>query len=475
MNRFLGGLLSLFLISTPCLGFEYRPAITQGGLSGTVGVSNGGTGLSTITGYVKGTGTAALSTSPTIPTADLSGVISVSNGGTGANLSATGGTSQVLQQTSVGGTVSVGQLAASNLSNGTTGSGAVVLATSPTLVTPVLGTPSSGTLTSCTGLPLTTGVTGVLSVTNGGTGATTSAAARTSLGAAGSGSNSDITSLTSLTGVSVNGTVTANSVGVNGLTASRAIVSDSSKNLSSSTVTSTELGYVSGVTSALQTQLNNKAASGANSDITSLTGLSSITSTVTCNKGVAFSFSTLTDAATVAIDLSQSCNFNLTLGGNRTLGVPTNIVPGQSGVITVRQDITGSRTLAYAWPYVFVGGAAPTLSTGKLVMDQLNYIVNGYNTGTVTMTIATPCVVTWTGHGLTSGQRVQFTTTGALPTGISASTTYWVTVIDANTFNLSTSLANAQSATFVATSGTQSGVHTAVNTSITLTLNNAIN
>ena len=42
-----------------------------------------------------------------------------------------------------------------------TGSGAVVLATSPTLVTPALGTPSSGTLTSCTGLPISTGVSGL--------------------------------------------------------------------------------------------------------------------------------------------------------------------------------------------------------------------------------------------------------------------------------------------------------------------------
>lgn len=43
----------------------------------------------------------------------------------------------------------------------TTGSGAVVLATSPTLVTPALGTPASGTLTSCTGLPISTGVSGL--------------------------------------------------------------------------------------------------------------------------------------------------------------------------------------------------------------------------------------------------------------------------------------------------------------------------
>lgn len=87
----------------------------------------------------------------------------------------------------------------------------------------------------------------------------------------------------------------------------------------------------------------------------------------------------------------------------------------------------------------------------------------GTNTATVTITIATPGVVTWTAHGFATGQAVVFTTTGALPTGITAGTTYYVSSagLATDTFQLATTLANAVAGSpVVNTSGSQSGTQT---------------
>lgn len=62
------------------------------------------------------------------------------------DFSATGGTSQVVKQATAGGAFTVAQLAASDLSNGTTGSGAAVLANTPTLITPVLGVAAASSI-----------------------------------------------------------------------------------------------------------------------------------------------------------------------------------------------------------------------------------------------------------------------------------------------------------------------------------------
>ena len=80
--------------------------------------------------------------------------------------------------------------------------------------------------------------------------------------------------------------------------------------------------------------------------------------------------------------------------------------------------------------------------------------------GTVTITIATPGVVTLASHGFQTGDMIYLTTTGALPTGLSQNTIYYVINVTSSTFRLATSAANAAAGTAINTSGSQSGTHT---------------
>jgi hypothetical protein len=78
----------------------------------------------------------------------------------------------------------------------------------------------------------------------------------------------------------------------------------------------------------------------------------------------------------------------------------------------------------------------------------------------VTITIASPAVITWPQHNLTADDVVKFTTDGALPTGISPNTPYYVKPTGTNTFQICT-IAGGKNGTSIDTSGTQSGIHTA--------------
>jgi len=84
---------------------------------------------------------------------------------------------------------------------------------------------------------------------------------------------------------------------------------------------------------------------------------------------------TLTDAATIAVDMATFFNAAVTLGGNRTLANAINGKNGQTGVIKIAQDGTGSRTLAYDSFWKFAGGTAPVLTTAANAVDLLFYQV----------------------------------------------------------------------------------------------------
>lgn len=172
-------------------------------------------------------------------------------------------------------------------------------------------------------------------------------------------------------------------------TASRALVTDSSKNVISSSVTATELGYVSGVTSAIQTQLNAKQASG--NYITALTGditasgpgsVAATLATVNSNVG-SFTYSSITVNAkglitaassgaapevpltfstgltrstnTITVNTSQNIStlsnltsngFVKTSGGTGALSIDTSTYITGNQTITLSGDVSGSGTTA---------------------------------------------------------------------------------------------------------------------------------
>jgi microcystin-dependent protein len=152
----------------------------------------------------------------------------------------------------------------------------------------------------------------------------------------------------------------------------------------------------------------------------------------------------------------------------------TTITAGGSGASTaagarLAYDVPSNAELLLASPVGSTQGFPMSKApTGWLKANGANISRTSYaalfaylvQSATSTMTIASPSVVTWTAHELSANDPVKFSTTGALPTGFVAGTTYYVVSasITTNTFQLSATAGGAA----INTTGTQSGVHTAI-------------
>jgi hypothetical protein len=86
-----------------------------------------------------------------------------------------------------------------------------------------------------------------------------------------------------------------------------------------------------------------------------------------------------TNTGNVTLDYDASQNFVLTFTGNVTLVNPSTESVGQTGIIVIIQDGTGSRTLAVGTDYEFPAGTAPTISTGANTTDIIPYCVIAAN------------------------------------------------------------------------------------------------
>jgi len=162
--------------------------------------------------------------------------------------------------------------------------------------------------------------------------------------------------------------------------------------------------------------------------------------------------------STTAVTLVEAAStfVTLTMGAGASAAKVRLTSAGAHGLTTA---VATNKNVYVSWASgIGVNGlynctVASTDTTGLYI--DIDY---AYLSATVTISIATPGVITWTGHGRVANDTIRITTTGALPTGLSASTTYYVkTVLDANTFTVSAS----SSGTVIDTTGTQSGVHTA--------------
>ena len=135
-------------------------------------------------------------------------------------------------------------------------------------------------------------------------------------------------------------------------------------------VNDTETGYEFQTVAQV---LTNIGAEPANAAIVKTNVSSTFTKSQTASAG------TLTDGVTIDWDAQNVQVATVTLGGNRTVNAPTNVVSGTAYILIVKQDGTGGRSLAWNSVFKFMSGVAPTLTVTASAVDVFTFVADGSN------------------------------------------------------------------------------------------------